>query len=722
MDQHQIVAAAAWQEAGAKAANLADLPWSGGGSSWLAKRIRDYLDALEAHWPGPTLGEALGAVQKERLLRHRLDEQCWPAPGWRVPLDPGPWLEAPGGLDGTQADQLLALVHLLPEAEQIAFAGDVSRALRARLDGSDQRPPGEAGPDWIWLTGETLIGGLNSREPELVRVGEELRRHLLRVARGLEDPVLKVSRLVRSLDARNLEADPSIVDELAAAIDTVVAGIEEASSRGDGRERRLLQRQLADALRGVGGNLELLKALVVRLSAACCSQLPQRQPPSACLLLLKGLLLLDPATVQALPDERLEDLVQLFERLLPRVWWQVGLLRVLLRDLRRFPLDAGWLGRHGGAVLPGAIRLHRYLVPPQESSGAQPGESGLSSPEEADDLARVQLLVLMRLGGGIKDRANLLRRAQELHPGAAQRCWQGRQEGAILEAACAGMGDHTTSLLRLWAQGRGVPELLPLLPRRGGVEAAFDHVLEHWRSRPAWSATSQARPSIAVVITTFRPDLRRLAQALDALRLQTLPASEVLLVDDGSPAEEAEALKHLVALYRHGHGLPLRLLVQDRNRGQYAGRNLAISASRSELLAIQDDDDLSHPLRLERQWEAMRQGALACYARHVRLEEASGQPQPDGDGLQAVGDGITTLMVRRSTAVDLGGFYPVRSRGDVEFRSRLIRAYGESAVAWLGQPLYLMRGAPSTVSSGFEYGCSLRLPTWRRLVREGYLV
>ena len=140
-----------------------------------------------------------------------------------------------------------------------------------------------------------------------------------------------------------------------------------------------------------------------------------------------------------------------------------------------------------------------------------------------------------------------------------------------------------------------------------------------------------------------------------------------------------------------------------------------------EVLAIHDDDDLSHPLRLERQWQVLQQGAAAVYARHVRLDEATGIPQADGDQGGFFGDGITTLMVRRQTALQLGGFYPVRSRGDVDFRRRLEQRYGVARVVRLAAPLYLMRGSVKTVSSAFEYSCSLRLPSWRRLMRQGVL-
>ena len=109
------------------------------------------------------------------------------------------------------------------------------------------------------------------------------------------------------------------------------------------------------------------------------------------------------------------------------------------------------------------------------------------------------------------------------------------------------------------------------------------------------------------------------------------------------------------------------------------------------------------------------------FGRHVRLDEASGAPQADGDGGGFFGDGITTLLVRRATALELGGFYPVRSRGDVDFRRRLEQRFGTAKVVRLEAPIYLMRGSAATVSSAYEYGCSLALPSWRRLMGQGLL-
>ncbi|MFQ6539592.1 MULTISPECIES: glycosyltransferase [Aphanothece] len=720
--------AADWLAHGSSPLSLAALPWSScrdtaanlpaveplvepRSASALAQEVDRYRQTLLAPAAKDAeIAAVLDGLQRERRLRHRIDPRCWPGQRWRPALEPRKWLEAGREWSPEEADQLAALLHQLPEPEQPFFAGQLAEALPAWLAAEPQQA-------WRWNLVAAVIGGFNTRDPALLEQGRKLRQQAVSLALALEAPMDRATQLIRLLDVELCAESSAALTRLAEAIDSVGEQIEQASTRGDGARRRLLQRQLAEALRGAGGNLQLMQQVALNLNPVSCSQLPQRLQPSACLQLLKGVVLLDTATVDDLPEERQQALVMLFERLLPRVWWQADLLRVLLRDLRRFCLDLGWLSGPNAALLPGLLRLHRHQLPP-------PSPPGVDSEADSDPtlgLMRLQLLLLLRLGGALRDRIKLLRRVQELSPGGAARCWLGGDEAPLLEAACAGLGNHTVSLLRLWAQERGVPALLPLLPDQGGVAAAFDAVLDHWRRHFPPAAKARASASVAVVITTLKPDLKRLEQALESLCLQTLVPAEVVVVDDGSPEAVAEALAQLVERYRNEHHLPVRLIQQLANRGQYACRNLAIDATTAEVIAIQDDDDLSHPLRLERQWQALQGGGLASYAQHIRLDETSGKPQADGDGSRVVGDGITTLMVRRSTAVALGGFYPVRSRGDVEFRNRLQRRYGEAALHWLEQPLYLMRGAPTTISSGFEYGCSLRLPTWRRLIREGYL-
>jgi glycosyltransferase involved in cell wall biosynthesis len=101
-------------------------------------------------------------------------------------------------------------------------------------------------------------------------------------------------------------------------------------------------------------------------------------------------------------------------------------------------------------------------------------------------------------------------------------------------------------------------------------------------------------PLVSVVIPSFNagPALR---PALRSVLDQTHRRLEVLLVDDGSTDGSVEAA---IA----GVGDPrLRVLRQPRNMGKSAAMNRAIAEMRGDFLAVQDADDLSAALRIERQ-------------------------------------------------------------------------------------------------------------------------
>lgn len=99
--------------------------------------------------------------------------------------------------------------------------------------------------------------------------------------------------------------------------------------------------------------------------------------------------------------------------------------------------------------------------------------------------------------------------------------------------------------------------------------------------------------SVAVIIPTYnrRPVLPR---ALDSVLAQTLPASEVIVIDDGS----TDATESLVA------GYPDVIYFRQPNRGVSAARNAGIAAASSEWVAFLDSDDEWLPDKLQKQLSA----------------------------------------------------------------------------------------------------------------------
>lgn len=92
---------------------------------------------------------------------------------------------------------------------------------------------------------------------------------------------------------------------------------------------------------------------------------------------------------------------------------------------------------------------------------------------------------------------------------------------------------------------------------------------------------------ISVVIPYHNAE-RTIVRTLDSVNEQTFPAYEVLLVDDGSSAQSSSFLRDA--------GLPDSLrVIRTPNRGVAHARNTGAAASRGDLLAFLDSDDVWHP-------------------------------------------------------------------------------------------------------------------------------
>lgn len=100
---------------------------------------------------------------------------------------------------------------------------------------------------------------------------------------------------------------------------------------------------------------------------------------------------------------------------------------------------------------------------------------------------------------------------------------------------------------------------------------------------------------ISVCVAHYcRPQL--LGDALDSLAKQTLPGFEVIVVDDGSPAQYQPALKSIIEQYQEK--LNLRLIVKN-NAYLGASRNTAWREAAGDYILFMDDDNLAVPNEIE---------------------------------------------------------------------------------------------------------------------------
>jgi glycosyltransferase involved in cell wall biosynthesis len=221
-------------------------------------------------------------------------------------------------------------------------------------------------------------------------------------------------------------------------------------------------------------------------------------------------------------------------------------------------------------------------------------------------------------------------------------------------------------------------------------------------------------PSASVVIPCWRCS-EVVGRALASVAEQTLPALEVLLVDDASGDDTLPVLHSLREQYPPGW---IKVIARQDNGGPGPACNAGWEAARGQYVAFLDADDAWHPRKLELHlaWLRSHPEAVLSGHRSVLRNESEAPVRVDGPG-----------AARRVT---LGGMlisnrFPTRSvilRRELPFRFQG-RGVTEDYLLWLevvasGAPCYVLE-APLAFSFQPEFspgGYSGRL--WAHEQRE----
>ena len=135
--------------------------------------------------------------------------------------------------------------------------------------------------------------------------------------------------------------------------------------------------------------------------------------------------------------------------------------------------------------------------------------------------------------------------------------------------------------------------------------------------------------SVAITVVVVNWNRRNLlAACLDSLARQSWRDFEVVVVDNGSSDGSVALVKALSPSYR----VPLHLIENSNNRGFCAANNQGFAASRSELVALLNNDAEAEPgwlaalERVIRSSEDMGMAALAQW--HPRRRESDMRMRP----------------------------------------------------------------------------------------------
>jgi glycosyltransferase involved in cell wall biosynthesis len=206
--------------------------------------------------------------------------------------------------------------------------------------------------------------------------------------------------------------------------------------------------------------------------------------------------------------------------------------------------------------------------------------------------------------------------------------------------------------------------------------------------------SSSPGPLVSVVLAS-RNGERYLAESLASLAAQTWPHVELLLVDDGSTDSTGPLLERFAAVH------PNARVFHAAGVGAAAARALALAGARGEFLTLQDDDDRSHPERLERQVRHLLAHPgiqlLGTAAETIDEEGAvvAGYPVPLGQDAiartlrRAPAFVHGSVMMRRDAYRAAGGYRaPFRAAEDYDLYLRMPAGAG---LANLPEPLYAWR-------------------------------
>lgn len=223
---------------------------------------------------------------------------------------------------------------------------------------------------------------------------------------------------------------------------------------------------------------------------------------------------------------------------------------------------------------------------------------------------------------------------------------------------------------------------------------------------------------ISVVIPAYNAE-PFLAATVESVLSQSLPATEIIVVNDGSTDRTDEIARSF---------LPRIQYIRQNNQGLSSARNRGIHAATGDWIALLDSDDLMTVDKLAKQAKVIESSAklVLVYTGFTYL-------YPDGSTKDIPVFPATelwpalryrtpilpsTTLIRRSALLEVGGFRTVPTE-DWDMWFRLMRRYSADSFASIPESLLLYRQWENSLSK--RYMCMARgsLQTLDNLLLDG---
>lgn len=167
-------------------------------------------------------------------------------------------------------------------------------------------------------------------------------------------------------------------------------------------------------------------------------------------------------------------------------------------------------------------------------------------------------------------------------------------------------------------------------------------------------------PKISVIIPAYNA-CKFIVEAIDSVLHQTIPAHEIIVVDDGSTDGTGEFVKERYA--------SIVKVIRQENKGPGAARNTGIRVSTGNILQFLDSDDLLLPNKFEVQLDFWRRNPEfdIVYCDHLYFRDSEmplailpARPLPQGNLLEVLVNhtmsAIHSVLVPRQVVEAVKGF------------------------------------------------------------------
>jgi glycosyltransferase involved in cell wall biosynthesis len=237
------------------------------------------------------------------------------------------------------------------------------------------------------------------------------------------------------------------------------------------------------------------------------------------------------------------------------------------------------------------------------------------------------------------------------------------------------------------------------------------------------SSAGRGDIDFSVVIPTYNR-VATIDEAIGSVLKQTLPAKEIIIVDDGSTDDTVQRVASM--------SNPLiKVLVNDRNMGATASRNRGAKAATGEWIALLDSDDTWHPEKLATERALIASsgdGVVALASNHVLVIDGQvGEFPTQKERVPDLANRLRSenflgtcscMTVRREEFLAIGGFdEQLKSCQDWDLWLRAAGA-GKVLISTPAHVFYRM-STRDCISTDGRKRQSGHLHIWKSHIREG---